>query len=108
MLTPEEQFRLQGTLPAHQIETLLDTLAAVPDVSGAIIHIKEARNPFNAEDFLSEVLSDLSELIKSTRGENKSKAQALHAKLEDIQMTVFYACDHANDELKQALTALGG
>jgi len=106
-MTNAEYFAANGTLSAERIEELLAKEATLPSIEDAKIYIKEAFYPFPAEDFLSGVINDVAELIKSVRGSNKDAAKALFANLEDIQMTTFYAVDAQASELKEALKSLG-
>ena len=106
-MTPHEAFRVLGTLPNHVIEDLLEQIEGQPDVEAAVVHIREARHPFSAEDFLADVIKDVAELRTKVRGANKDLADRIAAKLDDIAQTVFNACDHADDELNNALKALG-
>lgn len=100
-LTDAEYFRIHGTLPADRIEDMLHLGTAANELKGAQAHIQEARAQYPDEDFLSDVESDLQDIIRSTRGATRDRLKALAAKLEDIAQTTFYASDYGRDELRK-------
>ncbi len=103
-LTHRELFRLHGTLPPERVESLLDDIdaGAAVDVAGALIHISEARGQFPAEDFASEIVSQLQALRANLRGANRDKLGQIIESLEDLLQCQFNATDYGLDELHQA------
>lgn len=103
-LTHKEYFRLHGSLPPERCELLLhDTDAgAAVDAAGALAHISEARGQFPAEDFASEIVTQLQALRANLRGSNRDKLGQIIESLEDLLQCQFNASDYGLSELREA------
>lgn len=99
-----EAYRLLGTLPADRIEALLDIEAI--DVSGAIVHIEEARGCYPAEDVMSETLQAMRDLRCNLRGNNKALMDSIISMVEDLETELRQSAEYGADELRKALEVL--
>lgn len=109
-LTNSEYYKLNGTLSAERIESLLDieTINVKDVVSRASCYISEAIQPFSAEDFLSDVIKDVNRLIKDLRGNNRVELQRILENLDDVAQCTFNAVENSDDLLDKARHALDG
>lgn len=105
-LTHAEQYRINGTLSAEAIESLLDTSEALEKAGGVTSQLSEALGCFPAEDFLASFIDDLHELAKRLRGDNRAEAMRLIESAEDLQQCVFNEGDYGRSELREALKTL--
>ena len=101
-LTPSEQYRINGTLSAETIESLLDNAEAVSKAEGVYAHVQEALGCFPREDFLTGLIDDLHKLSQRLRGDNKAIALSLIEQAEDLQQCVFNEGDYGRSELREA------
>ena len=105
-LTPAEQYRINGTLSAETIESLLDNAEAVTNAEGVSAHVQEAMGCYPGEDFLASFIEDLHNLSKRLRGDNRVEALRLIESAEDLQQCVFNEGDYGRSELREALKTL--
>lgn len=105
-LTNEELFRLTGSLPPERIEGLLDNAAAAAGLEGIGACVAEAKTCFFAEDALSPILSQLTELAKNLRGNNKQELLGIIESLDDFAQCQFHQGDYGRDELHKVEKAL--
>jgi hypothetical protein len=101
-LTNEEYYRLNGTLSAERIESLLNITANVDDSSPAA-YIEEAMGTFPKEDFLESVIKKVRAVAKRVRGDNKDDLDQILLDLEDLQSSVNNNSDYGRSELDNAL-----
>lgn len=105
-LTHAEQYRINGTLSAEAIESLLDTSEALEKAEGVTSQLSEALGCYPAEDFLASFIEDLHNLSKRLRGDNRDEALRLIESAEDLQQCVFNEGDYGRSELREALKTL--
>ena len=105
-LTPSEQYRINGTLSAETIESLLDNAEAVSKAEGVSARVSEAIGSLPSEDFLSDFIADLYALSKRLRGDNKTDALSLLDKAESLKTELQQMAEYAEDELCKARTEL--
>lgn len=104
--TAEEFYRINGYLSKDYAEPLLDAQNKLDSVSGVDAHIQEAMGQFPAEDFLSEIVSDLHALAKRMyKGDNKTELLRIIESLNDALQCQLYASDYRREELHNALKA---
>lgn len=107
-LTKEEKFRLTGTLPPHDIESLLDIAAKSDGCPDFRVKLNEAQSQFPDEDFLSEPLKLLREVMKNSRGSNKEKLLRLFEGLSTIETEVRQAAEYGMSEIDDAIRMIHG
>ena len=105
-LTPRENLKLHGALPAGQLEDLIDWHERTEDVGDVACHLDEARGQYPAEDFLADVIERLHTLAKRVRGDNRSDLLAIIESLDDVAQTTFNAADYGRSELSKAKASL--
>lgn len=105
-LTPEEEYRLTGQVTGENLEELLDVYQDNRDMDGVDDKIEEAMAQFPAEDFLSDAISELHEIAKRLRGQNKEDLLGVIESLDDIAQCTFNASDYGRDELRKALNMI--
>jgi hypothetical protein len=106
-LTPDEAYRLTGTLPATHIEELL-AAPPPPDLEGAAALIHDGRLQFPNEDFLCHAIRRVGTLAKQVRGDNRKEADAIAAYLEELEMDIYRSSEYGRTELKSAEALLKG
>lgn len=109
-LTPQEHYRLTGTLREEDIDKFLamETVDYDDAVSSAITKIEEGMSGLYSEDFLCDLMDDMRNLQKNLRGANREAMTALIAKTESMQQELFNQGDYGRSELKDAITELEG
>jgi len=105
-LTPAEQYRINGTLSAETIESLLETSEALEKAQDITGQLSEALGCYPAEDFLASFIDDLHKLAKRLRGDNRDEAMRLIESAEDLQQCVFNEGDYGRSELREARKTL--
>jgi len=106
-LTPEEQFRIHGTLPSRVIESLLDGRQSLTKLEHVDVKIKEAKGCFIGEDFLSEHLNALRALVKAMRASaTKDELLGLVELLDEEVSEARQSAEYGASELRDALSAL--
>jgi len=105
-LSPSEEMRINGSLSGPTIDALIDASDQLAAISGIDAHISEGMAQFPAEDFLSGPISDLIDLAKRLRGDNKAALQGIIESLEDLAQCQFNASDYGRDELQKAIDAI--
>lgn len=107
-MTPQEEFRINGTLCEPTIESLLNLHEDLnnSDVAGAIVYIKEARGSYPAEDFLTTTISRLRNLSNRVRGQNKTELLDIIERLQVIESQTYNESEYGSDELRKALDCL--
>lgn len=105
-LTPKEFFRVHETLPAAEIEKLLDAANDVNNILGIEAYMREALGCFTAEDMLSNHVRDLHQLTKTLRGDNKEQLLGIIDSLEDFLQCQFNQADYGRDELRKAIAVI--
>ena len=104
-LTAEEEYHITGVLSnkAH-IERLLDL--DMKDTAAAVVHIKEARGTFPAEDYLEEILHEFRAVAKLSKGAVRDRLigaiNTLEAKIEALNQ----ASEYGAAELRSAVAEL--
>lgn len=106
-MTPEEEYRLTGTLRPEMIEVLLDDSASLEGTTGVSAHLQEAMCQYPAEDFLADAITRLQKLAKRIRGDNREALLGIIESLDDVAQCTFNAVDYGRDELSKALKAIG-
>ncbi|HEO0817003.1 hypothetical protein WKH82_17405 [Acinetobacter baumannii] len=104
-MTPEEEYRLNGTLCAPTIESLLDAHYEIEnlDFDGAETYIKEARTCFPAEDVLTTQIQEIRRIANRLRGANKLQLLDAVEQLENIQDELVQQAEYGQSELGKAL-----
>jgi hypothetical protein len=101
-LSPEENYRINGTLPAYQIEELLeyaDLASVLCDVDAHLCDIDGGPE----EDFASGILADLGTIADGMRaGPRRDKLRAAIADLEELQGEIGRATEFNNEGIKKA------
>lgn len=101
-LSPEDNYRINGTLPAHQIEELLryaDLAETLCSVDATLCDIDGGPE----EDFAADVLADLDKIADGMRaGPRRDKLREAIAALEELQLTVGRATEFNNEGIKKA------
>lgn len=105
-LSAREHLRLNGTIPAEMLESLLDKEEKLQTISGIEAHLSEAKACFPAEDFLEPIRQALQELHKNLRGANREKLGGILESLDDLAQCVFNESDYGRDELRKALATI--
>lgn len=102
--TAEEFYRLNGYLSRDYAEPLLDAQNKLESVSGVDSYIQEAMGQYPAEDFLSEIVSDLHALAKRMyKGDNKTELLRIIESMDDALQCQSNASDYGREELHNAL-----
>lgn len=96
-----EVYRLTGTLPANRIEEIIEEADAVALLLSGRPHIGEAMGGYPAEDWADGVLSDLAEIIKKARGDNRTRLEALHETLSNLSSETARAAEQGIEELRK-------
>lgn len=106
--TAREVFNVTGTLPPNMIENLVDNAEDMEAVREIIPNIEECKNTFPNEDFIDNlgVISDLHDIARRLRGENKAAIIAAIEKLEALQIDVYHQSEYGRSELTKALNVL--
>lgn len=107
-LTHAEYFHLNGALSKQRTEEILSTLhdAQALDVREYASYAQEAQGGFPAEDFLADVLSDLHNLTKFVRGDNKKELLRIISNLDDIAQCQFNAADYGRERLHKIIATI--
>lgn len=107
-MTADEEFRLNGTLCAPTIESLLDAAFERDqlDLKGARACIEEARGCFPAEDALVTQIQEIKRIANRLRGTNKLQLLDAVEQLEQIQTEIFQSSEYGSSELGKALKCL--
>lgn len=107
-MTPDEEYRLNGTLCAPTIESLLDAQHEIEnlDFEGAEAYLKEARGCFPAEDELSSSIQEIRRIANRLRGANKLQLLDAVEKLEQTQYSLNQQAEYGHSELGKALKCL--
>jgi hypothetical protein len=100
-LTPEEEYRLTGTLSGDNAVLALDAKEAMDaldpvDIAG---EVREAMSQYPDEDFLEHIVDRIHDLIKNVRGANKETLQGVLEALHDAQMCQMYATEYGMEKL---------
>lgn len=101
-LTPGEYYKVHGKVETAHIECLLDAFENADDLPDGRGYIQEAIGCLPEEDLLSDVLSELVDLAKHVRGDNKSSAESIIKSLNEIQAKLNSAAEEAKDNLNKA------
>jgi hypothetical protein len=101
-LSPEENYRINGTLPANQIEELLeyaDLAETLCDVDVVLCDIDGGPG----EDFAAGILADLGIIADLMRaGPRRNELRATIADLEELQGEIGRATEFNNEGIKKA------
>ena len=107
-VTPKEHYRIYGTLETSHIEELLAAVNETVSLQDVAPNLHEARAQYPEEGFLADVTHRLKCLSKNMRGDNKDEAKDLIEELERIEQEQVNAGEYGREELREALTAIGG
>lgn len=107
-LTPAEQWRMHGTFNEETVDHLLNMSAAIEDcdIGWAKSALDEGMGCFPAEDALSSVINELSDLAKRVRGNNRDAVNTVIEKLADLQSTMNQDAEHGKEEITKVQKAI--
>jgi hypothetical protein len=104
--TPEEEFRLTGTVSPSGIEALLGSEDKFVAVANVYNNICEALRQFPDDDFLVDIIERVRELATCVRGKNREEAESIAADLGKIHKSVKEDFAAGRRELKESATAI--
>lgn len=107
-MSPEETFRMYGSLTRAQVECLLERGTALESVNGIDAHLDEARCQYPAEDFLEGHKESLLDLMENLRGANRETLKGIIENLADIATNTNNSADYGREELDKALKVIEG
>lgn len=105
-MTARECFNLSGTLPAGEIERLLDIGDKFEEALESGANIEEAMAQYPDEDFARPIESRLQTLAKHLRGQNKEEMEQIIEALSDLSQEISNSAGYGLEELRKALDAL--
>lgn len=115
-MTPREEFRVNGCLRPETQEWLVDffddTTALSDEEDSCLIHnyeasIQELKATLLEEDFLTEAIDMIKDLVSRVKGGNKELAVELMSTLENLETQLQQSTEYAMEQIKTLEKGMG-
>lgn len=104
--TPEEHYKLNGSLTPEQLDELFDAADRLSELGGIETYIDEAQGQYPEEDFLADDIADLQAIAKNMRGTNRQLLLDAIEALEQKALDVGRSAEYGREELAKAAALL--